>query len=76
MVFEKNRLVQDKPLIFVHTDTTATHNKQDINEYVVNNLALKSCDPANIFFVKDLPLTLTNKKTRSVEALYQNVIEL
>ena len=76
VVFEKNRLVQDKPLIFVHTDTTATHNKQDINEYVVNNLALKSCDPANIFFVKDLPLTLTNKKTRSVEALYQNVIEL
>jgi len=76
VVFEKNRLVQDNPLIFVHPDLTTKHTKQDINEYVVNDLNLKSCNPDNIFFVKDLPLTLTNKKTRSVEALYQNVIEL
>jgi len=76
VVFEKNRLVQDKPLIFVHSDKTTNYTKQDINEYVVNDLNLKGCLPGNIFFVKDLPPTLTNKKTRSVEALYQNVIEL
>ena len=76
VVFEKNRLVQDKPLIFVHTGTDTNYNKQEINEYVVNDLNLKSCNPGNIFFIKDLPLSLTNKKTRSVEALYQNVIEL
>lgn len=76
VVFEKNRLVQDTPLIFVHTDTTVTYKKHDINEYVVHNLNLKDCNPADIFFVGHLPLTLTNKKNRSLEALYKNVIEL